>query len=315
MSPGTVIAWLLVVPWALWAIVRVFGLDRTWLLIGVLSFTPWAVVGAIVAAGLAAALKRRAAAIAALACAVVLAVVVAPRALDDGEPAADGARPLRVLTLNLLGTATRADALVRLVRRTRADVLAVQELTPEGVETLEDAGLRRILPRAVLRPRRAARGTGLYARLPVRRAAPPRGTTFEMTAARVRVRGGGPVQLLSVHPKAPAGGDAMDDWRGDLRALPRASPRGRLRVLAGDFNATLDHRDLRRLIGTGYRDAAASAGAGLSATWPVGRSVLPMVTIDHVLADERIAVGDVRIEEVAGSDHRAVFAVLRVPRR
>ena len=46
-------------------------------------------------------------------------------------------------------------------------------------------------------------------------------------------------------------------WRGDLRALPPATPDGPLRILAGDFNATLDHAELRRLLDTGYEDAAA----------------------------------------------------------
>ena len=33
-----------------------------------------------------------------------------------------------------------------------------------------------------------------------------------------------------------------------------------MRILAGDFNATLDHAELRRLIGRGYHDAAEQAG-------------------------------------------------------
>lgn len=39
----------------------------------------------------------------------------------------------------------------------------------------------------------------------------------------------------------------------------------------------------------------------------------PAVTIDHVLADQRIGIGDVSVHEIPGSDHRAVFAELIVP--
>jgi endonuclease/exonuclease/phosphatase (EEP) superfamily protein YafD len=60
-------------------------------------------------------------------------------------------------------------------------------------------------------------------------------------------------------------------------------------------------------------DAADAAGEGLSPTWPAGQVFPPPVTIDHVLADERIEVGDVSIRDLPGSDHRAVLAQLFVP--
>jgi endonuclease/exonuclease/phosphatase (EEP) superfamily protein YafD len=315
VSARTVLAWVLVVPWAVWAIVRIASLDRGWPLIGIVAFTPWAVVGAILGGAAAWALKRRVAAIVAAVSALLLTLVVAPRVVGDGEGGAlaAGDRPLRVLTINVKATGARADAVVDLVRRTRADVLCVQELTREADEALEDAGLRRRMPNAVVRARPRGFGTGIYTRLPLQAGRPPRGTWFAITAATVTPRGGPDAEILSVHIRAPTGSNALADWREDLRALPRASER-RLRVLAGDFNATLDHSELRRLIDRGYVDAAASAGAGLRTTWPMGRVAPPTVTIDHVLADERFAIGDVEIHEVAGTDHRALFAQLVLER-
>ena len=61
---------------------------------------------------------------------------------------------------------------------------------------------------------------------------------------------------------------AVPLWTADLRDEPAADPANRATILAGDFNATLDHVELRRLLGTGYRDAAASLGRGLTPTWP-----------------------------------------------
>jgi endonuclease/exonuclease/phosphatase (EEP) superfamily protein YafD len=106
----------------------------------------------------------------------------------------------------------------------------------------------------------------------------------------------------------------MPAWRGDLRALPPATPGGPLRILAGDFNATLDHAELRRLLDTGYQDAAAEVGAGLKGTWPHGRRLLPPVAIDHVLADARCGVRSFSVHTIAGTDHRAVLAELVLPR-
>jgi endonuclease/exonuclease/phosphatase family metal-dependent hydrolase len=87
-----------------------------------------------------------------------------------------------------------------------------------------------------------------------------------------------------------------------------------VRVLVGDFNATLDHVRLRRLIATGYRDVASVRGRGFTASWPYDEKWwIPGVTIDHVLADRRVGVARYAVHPVPHSDHRAVFAELVLP--
>ncbi|MFG1701563.1 endonuclease/exonuclease/phosphatase family protein [Nonomuraea sp. M3C6] len=83
-------------------------------------------------------------------------------------------------------------------------------------------------------------------------------------------------------------------------------------MLAGDFNATLDHLPMRDLLAAGYRDAADVMGRGFLATWPQS-SKMPGVTIDHVLADSRMAVREFGVAGLKGTDHRPVFAELRLP--
>jgi endonuclease/exonuclease/phosphatase (EEP) superfamily protein YafD len=134
-----------------------------------------------------------------------------------------------------------------------------------------------------------------------------------MAAARLRPSGGPEVELVSVHPIAPRIPEDVAGWRQGLRGLPAAGTGTPLRVLAGDFNATLDHSELRRLLGTGYVDAAASTGAGLVATWPAGRRIPPAVTIDHVLSSRRIEVRQITVRTIRGTDHRAVVARLDLP--
>ena len=119
--------------------------------------------------------------------------------------------------------------------------------------------------------------------------------------------------LLRRRAAAPTPG-SVGIWDADLHALPPADSHGPLRILAGDFNATLDHADLRRVLAGGYEDAASVVGAGLRPTWPTGRLVPPTVAIDHVLADERAGVRAVSVHGLPGTDHRAVLAELVLPR-
>jgi endonuclease/exonuclease/phosphatase (EEP) superfamily protein YafD len=119
--------------------------------------------------------------------------------------------------------------------------------------------------------------------------------------------------VLAIHVPAPTSPGDTADWRRDMRKLP-SSGEGGLRILAGDFNATLDHAELRRLIGRGYRDAAEQAGVGLQMTWSTDASPLPaMIAIDHVLADRRIRVASARTVAIPDSDHRGVLTELVLP--
>jgi endonuclease/exonuclease/phosphatase family metal-dependent hydrolase len=151
------------------------------------------------------------------------------------------------------------------------------------------------------------------------------GWGFHQTTAVVDVPGAAPVEVHSVHPDPPA---PESGWAAGLQAQPPAHPSARaqpsagtdspLRILAGDFNATLDHVELRRLLRTGYRDAAAMVGRGLVPTWPYyGHRVAftPKVTIDHVLVDRGIGVRDFDAVTVPLTDHRAIIATVLVPAR
>jgi len=309
------IAWPLALLCAAWAAVRLFGLERGFPLVPLIAFTPFVIALAAAAFVIAALLRRRTAALVAAVAGLVLALLVAPRALG-GPTEPDGTRgpTLRVLTVNTRYGRASPEVIVALVKRTRADVLSVQELTPNLIVGLDRAGLGDEMPFYTLEPKLGADGTGLYARMRLQPAPRPVGTQSAMAAAATRVPGGPMVQLLAVHPAAPDPG-SVDEWRQDLNALPDAEPRGRFRVLAGDFNATLDHAELRQLIGTGYEDAASVVGAGLHGTWPEGRKVPPAVVIDHVLADKRAGVRAVSVHTIPGTDHRAVFAELVLPRR
>ena len=298
-----------------WTVIRLLGLDRGWPLVPLVAFTPVVAALALLLALVAAILRQRLLALIAGACAAVLAIGMAPRVIPNRAPAdAPGVR-LRVLAANVAGETSTAPDVVALARRLRVDVFSAVELPPALALAYDEAGIGELLPQRSLRPLPGFAGTGLYARVPLQAAPGPQDTRFAISAAAAIAPGAAPVAILAVHVPAPTGPDDTRRWRDDMRALPSTGPTGQLRVLAGDFNATLDHGELRRLLGRGYRDAAEQAGSGLRATWPTDRSPLPaLVTIDHVLADRRVRVASARTVAIPGSDHRGVLAELVLPR-
>jgi endonuclease/exonuclease/phosphatase (EEP) superfamily protein YafD len=307
----SVLAGVLVAPWIAWALVRTLGLDRVPLLAKAVAFTPYAALTAPLPFVAALFLRRPRAALAMVPAMALLGLAVVPRALPGPRAPDPGGRALRVMTLNVYAGAADARAVARLVADQRVDVLSLQEVTPEGLAALDAAGLRRSLPRRVDGSAPGARGTAVLSRLPLTE---PRRTVdrsgLVLTSATVRTSAGRPVDVHAVHPPPPLDGRSHATWRRLLRALPSAGT-GRVRVLAGDFNATLDHRELRLVLERGYQDAADVAGEGLRTTWPAGRRFPPELAIDHVLADRRAAIERVVTRAVPGSDHRAVIADVR----
>jgi endonuclease/exonuclease/phosphatase (EEP) superfamily protein YafD len=303
------LSWLVVVFLAVWAVVRVAGAEGGSFLTQLMTLTPY---GAVLASVVAVALVRRnrRAAIVALVACVMLAATVLPRAFAAGEPATGGT-PFKVLTINLFG---RADArtVVDLVRRLQPDVFSALELTYRQVDALDAAGLGELMPYRVLQDERGASGSGLYGRQPLT-ALPGLFTPIghNMPAAAVSLPSGVKVEVVAVHPNPPLG-RMVGEWNASLAALPPPST-GAIRVLAGDFNASLDHEAMRDLLDRGYLDAARQVGQGLVPTWPNTRVLPPFITIDHVLADERVRVRTVEVLDVPRTDHRGVFAELRLP--
>jgi endonuclease/exonuclease/phosphatase (EEP) superfamily protein YafD len=281
-----------------------------------MAFTPY--VGLTSPLALVVALVLRRWAVAALAALVVgaFALALLPRAIAGPQPVVRDGVPLRVMTANLYLGRADARTVVGLVERRHVDVLALEELTPEELRRLDAAGLRRLLPYRDADPRRTAAGTGLFARRPLRRLAQVNSLNVVAEPRAALALPGGPVvELGAVHPPAPVHGPVAT-WRHMLREIPGPDvTRPTLRLVLGDFNATLDHHDLRDLLGAGgYVDAGDAVGAGYDTTWPAGRRFPPEITIDHVLVDPRVAVRDVSVHLVPGSDHRAVIATLALPR-
>ena len=298
-----------------WAAARLAGADRlrcaeAWA-VPLLSFTPQVAAGAWVSALL---LGSAGPAAAAAVAGAALTAAVGPRAVPYRQPPAAGP-VLRVLTANLLAGRAVAEAVVELACHMHADVLFVQELTDDAAARLERAGLGDLLPYRVTQPMPHRTRASIYARYPLRGGPPAAPPSAARCTARLDLPSGQFVQLACIHaapPKPPWSPGATARWRSQLSALP--APGDSPRILAGDFNATLDHALFRQLLRRGYADAASQAGHGLSPTWgPQPGRRLTLFAIDHVLIDRRCAALTTSAHWLTGSDHRALYAELRLP--
>ncbi len=295
------------VPLAGLAALRLIGYDGDWYTLAALSLTPFVAAAGLLLGGLALALRRWWVGGTALVLAVALAVLVVPR-LSVGDQREVHGKTLRVLASNLLYGQADPKAVVDLVREQRIDVLNLVELTPRVVDGLTAAGLFQLLPYRVLHPAPGAFGSGIVSRFPLKEVNLTGDSAAKQPGAQADLGDGVVAEIVAVHPISP---DVdTPQWEREIKDLSRAAGEHGLRILAGDFNATLDHAAFRTVLSRGYNDAAEERGAGLTPTWP---SSSPVVTIDHVVVDNRAAVQDYRVFDVAGSDHRAVFAEVRLP--
>ena len=241
--------------------------------------------------------------------AVVVLVGVAlqlPAIIPSAHPSQ--AATITVLTANLrLGQADPA-AVAALVKDHEVDLLAVQELTPQAADGLSAAGLDRELPYKLLAPREGGAGMGLWSRFPLRQKVVLNGFGFSPVQADITLDGR-PMTIMSFHSKAPLYNRGTEQWTADLRSLAASMSETQSSLLvAGDFNATYDHRQFRALLVDGYTDAAQDAGAGWIPTYPADGPVGPVAGIDHVLLGRNLVGIDAQSLTLPGSDHLAVIA-------
>ncbi|KAA0931579.1 endonuclease/exonuclease/phosphatase family protein [Streptomyces apricus] len=279
------------------------------------TFLPW--FGLCVPVLLAGALWRRsAAATAALLLPVAVWLHLFGGMLTDRS---GGAGDLTVATHNVGAGNPDPAGTARDLAASGADVLALEEVTPEDRTTYEEE-------LAGTYPYHAVLGTvGVWSRLPLSQTRPvdiatdvgpladtrPAGATAaENRALRTTVAtGDGPLAVYVVHLGSarvnPRAGFRTDTRDRNARALGEAlaaERNGRV-VLLGDLNGTLDDRAFAGL--TARLDSAQeTAGAGFGFTWPAG---FPVARIDHVLV-RGVRAESARVLPATGSDHLPVAA-------
>lgn len=229
----------------------------------------------------------------------------APQVSGANPPPAEGAKPLVVMTANLLMGDADGVEVVRTATERHVDLLVVEEVTAAVLADMERAGLSELLPYQVGAAGSGATGTMAFARTEL--TDPVRVDTYLGSWAFTM----GDLRVLAVHPSYPVEADA---WARDHEMIADAATAERADLLVGDFNATADHAPLRHLADLGYRDAGELANEGWNPTWPARGTFhglgFPVVQIDHVLVGPRLAAAGMTTVAVPDSDHRAVVATV-----
>lgn len=107
----------------------------------------------------------------------------------------------------------------------------------------------------------------------------------------------------------------MTEWRSDLQWLADQCASDNV-ILAGDFNATLDHMTGMGVDGGTLgrcHDTASESGNGGVGTWPTDAPALLGAPIDHVMATPDWTVSGsvvMRSLDGSGSDHRPIVVQL-----
>ncbi len=301
------------------------------------SFSPLAIVPAVAAVAVAAASSWWLTGLLAIPALLLVGVQLPPwrPRPDAGETArpeaGDAARPdagdspltVRLLTVNACRGGADPAAVAGLVRDQDVDVLVVQELTPELAQELKNADLPGLLPFSVIDPRPSGAGTGLWARWPLTPLPSIPGMRAATPRAQIDPPGRPPITLTAVHPKAPLKRFQWT-WQEELHAIrgsvaATAGPQ----VVAGDFNASRDHRPFRDLLAVGLVDCGDTAperpwpGFTWPSFWPgfpgTHPRAVPLMRLDHVLISrDACSARRLRIIRVPGTDHCAVLATIGI---
>jgi endonuclease/exonuclease/phosphatase (EEP) superfamily protein YafD len=225
---------------------------------------------------------------------------------------------VRVISANIYEGMADPDHLVRSAQA-QADVIAVQELTPQSVDRLTRAGLDATFPYRWLDARGDSRGVGMWSRFPIEAPRRISGYTFAFLTAQIRVPGvSTDLTVVVAHLPGPWP-YPIDSWRRDFDRLPvtlsevSEQAGADCVIVAGDLNSTTDMRPFRALLRNGYRDAAEQSGAGFKPTFPASWRLPPFMAIDHVLTRNCTATS-LRTLELPGSDHRGLVVTVAIPR-
>ena len=246
--------------------------------------------------------------------------ILAVRGLGTETLPDKDADSIRIMTWNTAGPATDADTIAETAVAMQADIVALPETTMDTGRAVAVAMGERGHPMWAHVDRYEGPDTwdanstallispelGDYAVIESE-AGGTSNTTIVPSAVAMPVDGDGPI-VVAVHAVAPRP-DETDSWRNDLQWLADQCAAEDV-IMAGDFNATLDHMarlgvdggDLGRC-----HDAAKLTGNGGIGTWPTDLPAPLGAPIDHVMAtDGWEPTGSVVISslDASGSDHR-----------
>jgi len=246
--------------------------------------------------------QKRLAAVVALSLAINL-WHVTPYYLPAGHSSAAN-QSLRVMTLNVLTSNTRFDAVKKLIAREQPDLLVLLEVNGAWIDALAD--LQTTYKHHLVRPRGDNFGIACYSRVENSKLRAQDFGDAEVPSVVAQFDWQGEsVTLIGTHPLPPTSPSNSALRNNQLTAVAefaRKQP-GEV-VVVGDLNITPFSPYFGDLLAaSGLADS--SRGHGIHATWSTRIEWLGL-PIDHVLHSPDLVVVDRRVGPDVGSDHRAV---------
>ena len=228
---------------------------------------------------------------------------------------------LRVFSGNLMNGRADPEAFADLVRGSGADVVVVQELSPEQARALG-----RVFSHGRLEPARDFTGMGIAVRHPAEFDRLPLAYR-DARIARLEPAHWpaltGAIEIVNVHVASPAWGRRSRSQFALRRAQGRGlreyldRTRGQTRAVLGDFNAT-PAWPLYRVIAGQLEDLALTharrRGARPAKTWARWVGGPPLLRIDHCFGSG-VQVDDFQVVAIRGSDHSGLVVDLSVEAR
>ena len=239
--------------------------------------------------------------------------LTAPRKFSDARPAPAGSRVLTIMVANVLGGGADAGDVAQVIRERKPDLVSLPEAQVDvreeiraQLQGLDYKGYTTQPVKAV----ESATSVLVSSSLGAVGFDPEGGTAF----GHIVVTGGtlGEIRLIVYHGFPPLP-DAVTTWKQDLQVLRHWCSEDPPTIVAGDFNATLDHAEFRHALGGNCRSVAPAVGGGLVGTWPADQPAVVRTQIDHVVTTRQFQPGGFATYEIVGTDHRAVVATVAVP--
>lgn len=239
------------------------------------------------------------------------------------------------MTLNCRFGRASAKHIVQIVRDRDIAVLALQELTDELVEALQEYGIKEYLPYSQFGSSLSTDNGGfngvwtryspisqnpdsidiLAAQVPSITFAFPFADAPTYVQQEVNRQQPSAIPLITVfsaHTKSPMRG--CRQWsRGimNLGRLAEHSDSAHLAVVMGDLNSHLDHPSFRKLLRSGFQDASLMEAKKPNTTFS-SHYPWPRIELDHVIASQNVGFSDVESVKIEGSDHLALCVSLRL---
>ena len=232
----------------------------------------------------------------------LLTFALAPQVFPKQAPAADDAKPIRMVWGNMLVANPQPDKILPWLVDKQADVVAMVEVNPQTRSSLI-AALKDTYPHMAVRYDML-----IASKYPIEHSQ-PRPAGFDLLTVTIDTPKG-PLNLAITHltrpwPFVPA----ADQPRQFARLADALTPLpGSHFVLAGDFNTTPGAAQLHAFA----EKLNLHPAAGLSGTWRDDLPALMRIGIDNVLAGQDLNLSHREVGPDDGSDHRPVYVEIRM---